>query len=54
MDRLPFVSQVALSKFEPNEYLNDRYTVMDERIQVNRGKALFNPPNCRFMTYKFA
>jgi hypothetical protein len=37
MASLAGMDKVAMSRFEADEYINDRYAAMEQRLQVRRG-----------------
>lgn len=47
MSSLAGMEKVAMSRFEPDEYINDRYAAMEQRLQVRRASAGANPADPR-------
>ncbi len=46
MSSLAGMEKVAMSRFEPDEFINDRYAAMEQRLQVRRS-SIFGPSQLR-------
>jgi hypothetical protein len=43
MSSLAGMEKVAMSRFEPDEFVNDRYNAMEQRLQVRSGSSSRHP-----------